>query len=56
MMHKQPHPGEVLKEDVITPLGLSVTEAAERLAMSHVAFSRVLNCRAGTLCNAPEAP
>lgn len=42
MMHNPPHPGEVLKEDVIAPLGLSVTEAAERLAMSRVAFSRVL--------------
>jgi addiction module HigA family antidote len=47
MMHNPPHPGEVLKEDVIVPLGLSVTEAAERLAMSRVAFSRVLNRKAG---------
>lgn len=47
MMHNPPHPGEILKEDVIAPLELSVTEAAKRLAMSRVAFSRVLNCRAG---------
>ena len=47
MMHNPPHPGEILREDVIAPLGLSVTEAAERLAMSRVAFSRVLNCKAG---------
>jgi len=40
------HPGEVLREDVIAALGLSVTEAAERLGMSRVALSRVLNCRA----------
>lgn len=46
-MHNPPHPGEVLKEDVIVALGLSVTEAAERLAMSRVAFSRVLNRKAG---------
>lgn len=46
-MHNPPHPGEVLKEDVIAALGLSVTEAAERLAMSRVAFSRVLNRKAG---------
>ena len=46
-MHNPPHPGEILKEDVIAPLGLSVTEAAERLAMSRVAFSRVLNGKAG---------
>ena len=33
MMHNPPHPGEVLREDVIAPLGLSVTDAADRLAM-----------------------
>lgn len=42
-----PHPGELLREDVLAPLGLSVTEAAQRLAMSRVALSRVLNGRAG---------
>jgi antitoxin HigA-1 len=46
MMKSPPHPGALLKEDVIAPLGLSVTEAAERLGMSRVAFSRVLNGRA----------
>ena len=46
-MRKPAHPGEHLKEDVIDPLGLSVTEAAERLAMSRVALSRVLNGKAG---------
>ncbi len=46
-MHNPPHPGEILKEDVIVPLGLSVTEAAERLSMSRVSLSRVLNCKAG---------
>lgn len=47
MMHNPPHPGEILKEDVIAALNLSVTEAAARLAMSRVAFSRVLNGKAG---------
>ncbi|ARP87745.1 addiction module antidote protein, HigA family [Bordetella genomosp. 9] len=46
MMHNPPHPGEILREDVIVPLGLSVTEAAERLAISRVALSRVLNGKA----------
>ena len=41
------HPGETLKEMVFEPLGLSVTEAARRLAMSRVALSRVLNGKAG---------
>lgn len=47
MMHNPPHPGEVLREDVIAPLGLSVTDAADRLGMSRVALSRVLNGKAG---------
>lgn len=46
MMINPPHPGEVLREDVITALGLSVTETANRLGMSRVALSRVLNGRA----------
>ncbi|HLS69709.1 MAG TPA: HigA family addiction module antitoxin [Kiloniellales bacterium] len=46
-MHNPPHPGEILKEDVIVPLGLSVTETAERLSMSRAALSRVLNGKAG---------
>ena len=43
MMHDPPHPGEILKADVLADLNLSVTEAATRLAMSRVALSRVLN-------------
>jgi antitoxin HigA-1 len=46
MMHNPPHPGEVLKDEVIAPLGLSVTDAATRLGMSRVALSRVLNGKA----------
>lgn len=47
MIHTHPHPGEILKETVFEPLELSVTYAAERLAMSRVALSRVLNGKAG---------
>jgi len=47
MMHTHPHPGEILKQTVFDPLGLSVTQAADKLAMSRVALSRVLNGRAG---------
>ena len=46
MMKSPPHPGEMLREDVLAPLGLSVTETAGRLGMSRVALSRVLNGRA----------
>jgi addiction module HigA family antidote len=47
MIHTHPHPGEILKETVFEPLELSMTDAAERLAMSRVALSRVLNGKAG---------
>lgn len=46
MMKNPPHPGELLREDVINELGLSVTEAASRLGMSRVALSRVLHAKA----------
>lgn len=47
MKHNPPHPGELLRDEVIGALDLSVTEAASRLAMSRVALSRVLNGKAG---------
>ncbi|HBT67253.1 MAG TPA: addiction module antidote protein, HigA family [Agrobacterium sp.] len=47
MMKFPVHPGELLREEVIAALQLSVTEAAERLGVSRVALSRVLNGRAG---------
>ncbi|MEI2775184.1 MAG: HigA family addiction module antitoxin [Tetrasphaera sp.] len=37
------HPGEILREDVLSDLGLGVTEAAHRLGVSRVALSRVLH-------------
>src|SRR5690625_1590727 len=46
MMKHPPHPGELLREDVIDELGLSVTEAARRLSLSRVALSRVINGKA----------
>ncbi|MQA91455.1 MAG: HigA family addiction module antidote protein [Gemmatimonas sp.] len=46
-MKNPPHPGELLREDVLAPLDLNVTEAAERLGISRVTLSRVLNGRAG---------
>ena len=47
MIHTHPHPGTILKETVFEPLKLSVTDAAERLSMSRVALSRVVNGKAG---------
>jgi addiction module HigA family antidote len=47
MMHNPPHPGEVLKELCLEPLGLSITEAAEALGVSRKTLSSILNGRAG---------
>lgn len=47
MMKNPPHPGQMLRADVLEPLGLGVTEAAKKLGMSRVALSRVVNGRAG---------
>lgn len=42
-MHNPAHPGEILRELVIEPLGLSVTEAAHHLGISRKTLSKVLN-------------
>ena len=47
MMHNHPHPGELLREDVLAPLDIEITEAAHRLGMSRTALSRVVNGHAG---------
>ena len=46
-MHKPPHPGEILKELCLEPLGLSVTRAASGLGVSRKTLSSILNGRAG---------
>jgi len=40
------HPGEALREDVIKPLGLTVTEAAKRLGVTRKTLSALVNCKA----------
>ena len=44
-MHNPAHPGEVLKELVITPLELTITDASEHLNVSRKTLSKVLNGR-----------
>lgn len=46
-MHNPPHPGEVLRELCLEPLGLTVTQAAEALGVSRKTLSALLNGRAG---------
>ena len=46
-MHNPPHPGEVIREFCIEPLGLSVTDAAKALGVARKTLSAILNGRAG---------
>lgn len=46
-MHNPPHPGEVLRELCLEPLGLTVTAAARALGVSRKTLSGILNGRAG---------
>jgi addiction module HigA family antidote len=46
-MKNPPHPGALLREDVLAPQELTVTEAAGRLGISRVSLSRVINEKVG---------
>ena len=46
-MYDPPHPGEILKEDYLEPLGLSVTRSAAGLGVARQSLSALVNGRAG---------
>jgi addiction module HigA family antidote len=41
------HPGEILKEECLIPLGLTVTEAAKMLDISRYTLSSIINQKQG---------
>jgi len=41
-MHNPPHPGEFIFETYIEPLGISLREAASKLAVSPSTFTRLI--------------
>lgn len=43
MKRKPTHPGEILKEDYLVPLKISVTEMALKLGISRKTLSKILN-------------
>ena len=45
-MRNPPHPGEVLQDTVLAEGRISLTEFAQKLGVSRVALSRVVNGRA----------
>ncbi|MDT8375376.1 MAG: HigA family addiction module antitoxin [Mariprofundaceae bacterium] len=44
-MYNPTHPGTILREDVLKPLGLNVTTAAKALGISRNKLSRILDER-----------
>ncbi len=44
-MHDPAHPGEIMRELLLEPLGLTVTDVAARLNVSRKTLSKVLNGR-----------
>ncbi|HEY8750406.1 MAG TPA: HigA family addiction module antitoxin [Tepidisphaeraceae bacterium] len=46
-MHNPPHPGQVIRELCLDPLGLSVTAAAKALGVTRKALSELLNAKSG---------
>ena len=45
-MHNPPHPGEILNDLWLEPMGLSITAAAEVLKVSRKTLSEIVNGRA----------
>jgi len=46
-MHNPPHPGEIIREQCLEPLCLSVTDAAKGLGVTRKALSELLNGHSG---------
>ncbi len=46
-MKNPPHPGEIIRDLCIEPLGLSITQAAEGLGVTRKTLSQLLNAHAG---------
>lgn len=46
-MHNPPHPGEVIRSEIVEAHGLTVTAAAKVLGVSRQALSGLLNAKVG---------
>ena len=46
-MYNPPHPGELLKEMYLTPISLSITDAAEGSGITRQALSELINGKTG---------
>ena len=46
-MKNPPHPGRIVRQECLEPLGLSVTAGAKALGVSRIALSEIVNERRG---------
>jgi len=46
-MHNPPHPGEIIRDQCLEPLGLTVTAAAKGLGVTRKALSELVNGHSG---------
>ncbi len=46
-MKNPPHPGSVVLQECIKPLGLTVNQAAEALGVTRTTLSELVNCKRG---------
>lgn len=46
-MKNPPHPGRIVRQECIEPLGLTVTEAAKRLGVARQTLNDLVNGKAG---------
>ena len=46
-MKNPPHPGRIVRQECIEPLGLTVTEAAKRLGIKRQTLNSLVNGKAG---------
>lgn len=47
IQHSPSHPGEILKDLYLEPLGLSISDASEKLIISRPNLSAIINGKAG---------
>jgi antitoxin HigA-1 len=46
-MKNPPHPGRIVRQDCLSPLGLSVTSAAKALGVTRQALNNLVNGKSG---------
>ena len=47
LMKNPPHPGRIVRQECIEPLGLTVTETAKRLGVTRQALNNLVNGKGG---------